>query len=136
MTVQCEGNTIPPRARSFEGALQKDRDCSAEKATNKKEKEEERAGVRTRRNAALSRLVTKVALARLARVRRFVCKFLTKSSMNFANKSEMQMQKYSCVQFPSLCGHQKERCKELERRTCWVAVQTDPWRSINLRVEG
>ena len=62
------------RAQAFGEALRKDRDCLAEKGTTKKEKARERASGGTRKNAALSRLVTKRVLARLARARKLVAK--------------------------------------------------------------
>ena len=93
------------RAQAFGEALRKDRDSSAEKGTTKKEGE--RASGGSRKNAALSRLVAKRVLARLARARKFVVK-LRRGIRKISRKEGKSTAENARGKFRKLCVHRQK----------------------------
>ena len=92
------------RAQAFEGTLRQDRDCSAGRGNNEKgKKARERASVGIRRNAALSRLVTKRGLARLARVCKFVAN-LRRGIRKISRKEGKRTTENLFSKFANLCS--------------------------------
>ena len=78
----------------------------------REQRKRERASSGTRKSAALSRLVAKRLLARLARARKFVTKFLDEEG-EVSRKGGVITSKNMCGDFRKMCGHRpKEDAKE------------------------
>ena len=106
--------------------LKKHSEKTEDARPKREQRKRERASSGTRKSAALSRLVAKRLLARLARARKFVTKFLDEEGEVFAdgrsNYSRKNTAENMCGDCRKLCGHRpKESAKEgrnLEKGSC------------------